>query len=134
MLVMAPSGTASATPAHRPGRRGLPGGDPDPAIELAVTHLERRFAVEPRGSGETAPRGDQHDVLSRRLTHIPRGLLTGTAQLEFEVALDCLMLGRSLLGQQLQDVHAAIGYVRTTRTGTAMDLWLRAQEPRNSLR
>ncbi len=54
--------------------------------------------------------------------------------LEFEVALDCLMLGRSLLGQQVQDVLAAIGYLRTIRPATRPPFELRAHGPLSSLR
>jgi hypothetical protein len=113
---------------------GLPGGDPDPAIGLAVTHRERRFAVDPRGTGETAPRGDQHIVVATLDGTLREVTLAEPPLLEFEVALDCLMLGRSLLGQQVQDVVAAIGYLRAIRPETAIELELRAHGPLSSLR
>ena len=113
---------------------GLPGGDPDPAIELAVTHRERRFAVDPRGTGETTPRSDRRVVVATLDGTLREVTLAEPSRLEFEVALDCLMLGRSLLGQQVQDVLAAIQYLRAIRPGTAMDLELRAHGPLSSLR
>ena len=54
--------------------------------------------------------------------------------LEFEVALDCLMLGRSLLGQQVQDVLVATRYLRTIRPATRRLFELHAYGPLSSLR
>jgi hypothetical protein len=113
---------------------GLPGGDPDPAPGLAETHGERRFAVDPRGTGATAPRGDRRIVLATLDGTLREVSLPEPPLLEFEVALDCVMLGRSLLGQQVQDVLAAIQYLHAIRPGTVRDLELRAHGPLSSLR
>jgi hypothetical protein len=54
--------------------------------------------------------------------------------LEFEIALDCLMLGRSLLGQQVHDVLAAGRYLARIRPDVAGSLTLAACGPLSSLR
>jgi hypothetical protein len=54
--------------------------------------------------------------------------------LEFEVATDCLMLGRTLLGQQVQDVLATVGYLRSMRPAGAASLGIVAVGPMSCLR
>jgi len=113
---------------------GTPRGARDLALEHAVPRGERLFAVDPRGTGETAPRGSRRMVLATLDGTLRTVSLAKPAILEVEAALDCLMLGRSLLGQQVQDVLAAIQYLRAIRPATTSPLELRARGPLSSLR
>lgn len=113
---------------------GTPRGARDLALEHAVPRGERIFAVDPRGTGEMAPRGSRHVVLATLDGTLREVSLAKRPILEFEAALDCLMLGRSLLGQQVQDVLAAIQYLRAIRPATTTALELRARGPLSSLR
>ncbi|HZC32716.1 MAG TPA: prolyl oligopeptidase family serine peptidase [Candidatus Bathyarchaeia archaeon] len=105
-----------------------------PGREQAQLRGEALFAIEPRGTGETAPRGSRHMTLATVDGTLRTVSVEEPPILEFEVALDCLMLGRSLLGQQVQDILASIGYLRTIRPATRPPLELRAHGPLSSLR
>jgi hypothetical protein len=113
---------------------GTPRGARRLTLEHAVPRGERLFAVDPRGTGETAPRASRHMIVATLDGTLRTVSLARPPILEFEVALDCLMLGRSLLGQQVQDVLAAIRYLRDIRPATATPLELRARGPLSSLR
>lgn len=112
---------------------GTPRGARHLALELAVPHGDRLFAVDPRGTGETAPR-TRHLVVATLDGTLREVSLPEPIILEVEIALDCLMLGRSLLGQQVQDVLAAIQYLRAIRPATPALLEVRARGPLSSLR
>jgi len=109
-------------------------GNGAPGREPAQPRGELLFAIEPRGTGETAPRGSRHMTLATVDGTLRTVSVAEPPILEFEVALDCLMLGRSLLGQQVQDVLAAIGYLRTIRPAPGPPFELRAHGPLSSLR
>jgi hypothetical protein len=105
-----------------------------PDRELAQARGEPVFAIEPRGTGETAPLGSKQMTLATIDGTLRSVSVAVPPILEFEVALDCLMLGRSLLGQQVQDVLAAIHYLRTFRPTTRPPFEMRARGPLSSLR
>jgi hypothetical protein len=105
-----------------------------PGRERAQARGERIFAIEPRGTGETAPRGSRHLTLATIDGTLRTVSVAERPILEFEVALDCLMLGRSLLGQQVQDVLAATRYLMTIQPAMRPPLELRAHGPLSSLR
>jgi hypothetical protein len=119
--------------------RGTPDGATLLAREGGDRH-ERLFAVDPRGTGETAPLGSTEMTLATVDGTLLQVTVAEPPILEFEIALDCLMLGRSLLGQQVQDVLAAIRYLRTIRPASPARqapharLELRAHGPLSSLR
>jgi fermentation-respiration switch protein FrsA (DUF1100 family) len=105
------------------------------------THLAREleagrgsFTIDPRGTGETAPIPPAEMTRatldgSLDVIHTPNG-----EHLEFEAASDCLMLGRSLLGQQVQDLSAAIGYLISIRPEARQGIHIIAHGPLSSLR
>ena len=115
-------------------------GTPDGVVLLAREgglRRERLFAVDPRGTGETAPLGSTEMTLATVDGTLRQVTVAEPPILEFEIALDCLMLGRSLLGQQVQDVLAAVGYLRTIRPARPArhaPLEMRARGPLSSLR
>ena len=104
------------------------------ARDRALSRGAGYYAIEPRGTGDAAPRGSRHRTLATLDGTLRTVSVAEPPILEFEVALDCLMLGRSLLGQQVQDVVAAIRYLWTIRPAMRPLLELRAYGPLSSLR
>ena len=75
------------------------------------------LAVDPRGIGETSPAPPPIQAvatLDGKLLYRPT---CETDTLEFEVATNALMLGRSLLGQQVSDLIAAVCYAQQLAPG-----------------
>jgi hypothetical protein len=75
------------------------------------------LAIDPRGIGETRPVPPPRQTvatLDGKLEHRPT---QPGDTLEFEVATDCLMLGRSLFGQQLGDLLYAVRYAQRLTPG-----------------
>jgi hypothetical protein len=91
-----------------------------PGPELLSRMLEEGslvLAVDPRGIGETIPVPPPRQTvatLDGKLEHRPTQL---GDTLEFEVATDCLMLGRPLFGQQLGDLLHAVRYAQRLAAG-----------------
>ncbi|HHV63373.1 MAG TPA: prolyl oligopeptidase family serine peptidase [Firmicutes bacterium] len=69
------------------------------------------FALDLRGTGETAPIAPEYRTLATTegTLEIIRSKPDDT--LEFEVATNCIMLGRSVLAQQVQDLIAFLNYL-----------------------
>ncbi len=77
-----------------------------PQMQAAV------LAVDPRGIGETTPlpsRPMTFSTLDGKIAEFP---FTPGFTLEYESATDALMLGRSLLGQQVSDLLYAVRYAQ----------------------
>jgi hypothetical protein len=104
------------------------------SLEAALEGGRRVFVVEPRGTGEAAPRGATEMTLATLDGTLETVTVAEAPILEFEIALDCLMLGRSLLGQQVHDVLAAGRYLARIRPDLAGSLTLAACGPLSSLR
>lgn len=104
------------------------------SIEAALAGGSRAFVVEPRGTGEAAPRATAEVTLATLDGTLRTVTLPEAPILEFEIATDCLMLGRSLIGQQVQDVLAAARYLMRIRPAAPASLTLAGLGPLSSMR
>jgi len=80
------------------------------------------LAVDPRGIGETTPLPSRPMTLSTLDGKIAEFPITPGFTLEFEAATDALMLGRSLLGQQVCDLLYAVRYAQSLFPGVQIKL------------
>ncbi len=92
------------------------------------------LAIDPRGTGETAPDPADPMTLATLDGRLEEVRPSPDQHVEFEVATDCLMLGRSLLGQQVQDVLAATRYQCSIRPAGAATVGIVAIGPVSCLR
>lgn len=92
------------------------------------------YALDPRGTGETLPVPPSQMTLATVHGTLETISSPPGEHLEFETATDCLMLGRSLLGQQVLDVLAAVDYLVSIRPESAAEIRLVARGPLSSLR
>lgn len=104
------------------------------SLEDTLAGGRRVFVVEPRGTGEAAPRATAEVTLATVDGTLRTVTLAEAPILEFEMAMDCVMLGRSLIGQQVQDVLAAARYLLRIRPAARAGLTVAALGPLSSMR
>ncbi len=117
---------ARAEPTGRPGAPVvlLSDGGMDTAESGAVLNAllatgSTVYLFDPRGVGATAPNPPPSVTLATLDGGLEQVTPSRDEHLEFEVATNCIMLGRSLLGQQAADVLAATAYVRRVHPAAA---------------
>jgi hypothetical protein len=86
-----------------------------PGPDLVSRMLEEDnliLVVDPRGLGETVPLPPPRQTVATLEGTLEYRATRPDDTLEFEVATDCLMLGRALFGQQLGDLLHAVRYAQ----------------------
>lgn len=80
-------------------------------LALIKSQRIRVFALDLRGTGETVPVAPEYRTLATTEGTIETIRSKPGDTLEFEVATNCLMLGRSLLAQQVHDLIAFLNHL-----------------------
>jgi hypothetical protein len=91
------------------------------------------ISLDPRGVGETVPVPPPVMTLSTLEGPLEEIVPSEDEHLEFEVATDSVMLGRSLLGQQVMDILGCLNYFNHDETGLD-SITIVANGPLSSLR
>lgn len=105
-----------------------------PLIQCLLDTGKGIFALDPRGVGATAPE-PPHEMTLATVNGTLEVIATKEGEhLEFETVTDSLMLGRSLVGQQVEDVLAGIQYLASVRGESGSRLSLIGRGKESSLR
>ncbi len=82
-------------------------------LELMLRKGMSVFSLDVRGTGETTPFAPEYQTLATVCGTLEKIKSNPGDTLEFEVSTNCLMLGRSLVSQQVFDVLAFLSYLET---------------------
>jgi hypothetical protein len=88
-------------------------------IEQGLANGFGVISLDPRGVGETVPVPPPVMTLSTLEGPLEEMIPSEDEHLEFEAATDSVMLGRSLLGQQVMDIISCLDYFNHDKTGPA---------------